>query len=107
MRATVRAVPAAEYDQWLAQQHGGQSGLGEQEFAGVCSKCHGLAGQGGIGPTLQGNGTAANAASLRKLVRDGTGLMPAVGRDWTDREVNAVVQFVRTKIASAGASGGS
>jgi cytochrome c oxidase subunit 2 len=106
MLASVHAVPAAEYARWLAKQHSGQAGLGEQEFAGVCAKCHGLAGQGYIGPKLQGSGTAADAKALRLTVRNGVGLMPAVGKNWTDREVNAVVQYVRTKIAGGGASGG-
>jgi cytochrome c oxidase subunit II len=102
MRATVRAVPPADYDQWLAKQRSGQSGLGQEEYTGVCAKCHGLAGQGYIGPKLQGSGTAADVKALAKTVRNGVGLMPAVGDDWTDREVNAVVRFVSRKIAKGG-----
>src|SRR5205814_975128 len=99
-------VPPAEYQQWLAKQHSGRAGLGQEEFAGVCTKCHGFAGQGYIGPKLQGSGTAADAKALTLTVRNGVGLMPAVGKAWTDREVNAVVRYVRTKIAGGGAAGG-
>jgi cytochrome c oxidase subunit II len=106
MRVTVHAVPTAEYTAWLQKQHSGQSGLGAQEFAGVCAKCHGFQGEGYIGPNLQG-GTAANAAALAKTIRNGSGLMPAVARDWTGREVNAVVHYVLTQVAKGGASGGS
>ena len=32
----------------------GTSGLGRETFAGACAKCHGLAGEGDVGPRLQG-----------------------------------------------------
>ena len=107
MRATVDVVEPAAYEQWLARQHSGAADLGKEEFAGVCAKCHGFAGQGGIGPSLQASGTAADAKALAATIRNGVGLMPPVGKDWTDREVNAVVRYIRAHVAGSGGAGGS
>jgi cytochrome c oxidase subunit II len=97
MRATVDVLEPAAYDRWLAQAHGA-AGLGKEEFLGVCAKCHGFAGQGGIGPSLQSSSVAADPKALAQTVRAGIRLMPPVGEDWTDREVNAVVAYIRNSV---------
>ena len=55
---------------------------------------------------LHYNSSREAAEKLAKTIRDGVGLMPAVANDWTLPEVNAVVQYVRTKIAGGGAAVG-
>ena len=54
MLASVEVMSAAEFDAWLeqrrAEQDAGSGELGKEEWAGVCAKCHGMNGEGGIGP---------------------------------------------------------
>src|SRR5262249_12248789 len=56
MLASVEVMPRAAFDSWLAQrlreQSAGSTDLGKEEWQGVCAKCHGLGGQGGIGPSI-------------------------------------------------------
>jgi cytochrome c oxidase subunit II len=103
MRATVEVLEPAVYQQWLAKQRSPAAGLGKQLFEGVCAKCHGLAGQGYIGPSLQ---VQTNPVTLAQTVRNGVGLMPPVGKDWTTREVASVVAYVTRRIAGQGSAGG-
>ena len=88
MTATVQAVPAREFDSWLSAQaraqEAGTSDLGAQEFNGVCAKCHGDLGQGGIGPNIANSAIIQNKDSLETIVRNGKNQMPAVGSDWSD-----------------------
>jgi len=54
-------------------------GLGKEIFVGVCAKCHGLAGQGQIGPAIAQSPILQDKQGLTTLLRNGRGLMPAVG----------------------------
>jgi cytochrome c oxidase subunit 2 len=101
MRVTVDVLEPAAYGRWLSRAHGA-AGLGKEAFAGVCAKCHGFAGQGGIGPSLQASSVSADPKLLAQTIRDGVGLMPPVGKDWTAREVNAVVAYVRNTVRNGG-----
>ena len=76
--------------------------LGKQAFEGVCASCHGLDGQGGIGPAIASSPTLENPEALGNLVRNGTGTMPAVGNTWDDRLVNALARYLRVKFGGAG-----
>ncbi len=98
MKAEVEAVPQAEFESWLEEegraQEAGSSGLGEETFAGACAKCHGLAGEGEIGPTLANNQLLEDPAAIEQVVRNGRGAMPPIGTDWTDRQMDALTDFL-------------
>ena len=98
MRAEVEAMPAPAFDAWLSrearQQEAGTSGLGEDTYRGACAKCHGLAGEGDIGPRLSGNRLLDDAAAVEQVVRNGRGAMPPVGKDWTERQMSALIRYL-------------
>jgi cytochrome c oxidase subunit 2 len=110
MLATVQVLPKQQFEQWLSSeqdaQAAGTSDLGQQTFQGVCAKCHGPQGKGGYGPALTGNPLLTNKQGLEDVIRNGTGKMPAVGNDWTDRQMNALIQYVQKNIATE-TTGGS
>ena len=91
MLATVEVMPVAEFDAWLDS---GNEDLGQEEWEGVCAKCHGLNGEGGIGPRIAGSPTLLDAENLGTLVRNGRRAMPAVGSGWTDQQVDALVDYL-------------
>jgi cytochrome c oxidase subunit II len=99
MLATVEVLPRAEFDRWLDErrrdQSAGASGLGQEEWAGVCAKCHGLSGEGGIGPRLAGSVALADPQAVETLVRNGRRAMPAVGSGWTEAQVDALTGYVK------------
>jgi hypothetical protein len=70
MRAEVEALPRAEFEAWLEEeardQEAGTSSLGLDDPAGI-----------------------------ERVVREGRGLMPPVGGDWTDRQMDALTEFLR------------
>jgi cytochrome c oxidase subunit 2 len=110
MHATVEAVPADEFDRWLADQARtqteGSSDLGAEEFEGVCAKCHGLDGQGGIGPAINSSSVVNDKQALETTVHNGTGTMPAVGRGWSDRQTDALFAYLQKRFGQGGGGGG-
>ncbi len=98
MLASVEVVSQDEFDAWLesrlAEQEAGSGELGREEWEGVCAKCHGMNGEGGIGPRIAGSPTLTDVEDLGNLVRNGRGAMPAVGADWTDEQVAALVDYL-------------
>lgn len=102
MLAEVRAVPGAEFDSWVSAQLRGGQGLGKQTFDGACAPCHGLAGEGLIGPPLEGNSTLANRELLIEVLENGKNAMPPVGRDWDRRQTDALVRYVQQEFTSGG-----
>jgi cytochrome c oxidase subunit 2 len=106
MTAEVEALPAAEFDEWLESeaeaQADGSSDLGEQTFAAACSKCHGLAGEGDIGPPLAGNALVGDPAAVEDVVRNGRRAMPSVGKDWEDRQMDALTEYLQEGLGSGG-----
>jgi cytochrome c oxidase subunit II len=97
MTAEVEALPQATYDAWLEERADGE-GLGEETFAGTCAKCHGLAGEGDIGPALAGNALLADAESVEEVVRNGRGEMPPLGRDWGDQQMEALIEYLQEEL---------
>ena len=99
MLASVEVMPRDAFDAWLAQrrqeQTAGSTDLGQEEWQGVCSKCHGLGGQGGIGPSIVGSPTLTDPAALGTLVRNGARTMPAVGAGWSDEQVTALAKYLK------------
>jgi cytochrome c oxidase subunit II len=102
MLASARVVPAAEFDSWVTAQLRPGSDLGRQTFAGACAPCHGLAGEGMIGPPLAGNATLADRELLEQLLENGKNAMPPVGRGWDDRQTDALVRYVQEEFAGGG-----
>jgi cytochrome c oxidase subunit 2 len=117
MVTRVEAVPLAEYQAWVEQEGaaqagtGGTSTLGKQEFGAVCAKCHGLAGEGDIGPSLVGKITSRN--SLETLLFQGQNqpnlpsFMPAVGSGWSSAQVDALFAYLTTDPALSGSAAGA
>jgi cytochrome c oxidase subunit 2 len=105
MKARVIATSQADYQSFLNTQ--ARRGLGKAEFQGVCATCHGMQGQGGYGPALANNSLLTQKSGLEAIVRNGRGLMPPVGNTWNDAQVNALVQYAKSKIfKGASTSGG-
>ncbi len=107
MTAQVKVVGEAEYRQFLAAHDPGSATVAAEAYVGVCSKCHGMQGQGAHGPPLQGRAFATD--DITKLLRQGRegnqGRMPAVGSDWTDAQITAMIDYLR-KIHGGPPSGG-
>jgi cytochrome c oxidase subunit 2 len=99
MRARVRAVERGRYESELTRL----SRNGQEQFNAACAKCHNVEGPQLIGPTLAGNPTLADQQQLAQLVRNGRGAMPAVGRGWSDRQIETLLRYTRRV---AGMSGG-
>ncbi len=102
MRAEVEAMPREEFDAWLeeeaAAQEAGTSTLGEETFRGACGKCHGLAGEGDIGPQLSGNQLLEDPEAVEQVVRNGRNQMPPVGKDWEERQMEALTDYLEEEL---------
>jgi cytochrome c oxidase subunit II len=103
MTAEVEAIPREEFESWLEEegraQEAGTSTLGEETFEGVCEKCHGLEGRGDLGPALRGNQLLDDAQAVEDVVRNGRRTMPAVGTDWSERQMEALTEYLREEVA--------
>jgi cytochrome c oxidase subunit 2 len=102
MNATVRVVPRSEYDAFVQRRSSaaGRQDLGREEWTGVCQKCHRL-GSAYIGPDLKGNALLGNRDGIESLLRNGRGMMPAVGATWTDEQIDALISYTK-QFAKAG-----
>jgi cytochrome c oxidase subunit 2 len=98
MLASAEVMPQAEFDRWLEQtaeqQRAGESDLGEVLYTGVCVKCHELAPE--YAPRIAGSPVLRQREAVEEIVRNGRGRMPAVGKGWTEREMDALLDFVET-----------
>ena len=99
MLASVEVMSPAAFDAWLQQrrseQEAGSGELGKEQWTGVCAKCHGMNGEGGIGPRIAGSPTLSDPAALAKIVHEGRRTMPAVGSGWTDEQVAALAAYLK------------
>ena len=102
MLASARTVPSAEFDSWVSAQLRVGADLGRQTFDGACGPCHGMNGEGLIGPPLEGNATLADRELLAELLENGRNEMPAVGRGWDQRQTNALIRHVQREFTSGG-----
>jgi cytochrome c oxidase subunit II len=108
MPTTVEVVTETEFADQLTlltgqdQPGATQLALGRESWERVCAKCHGLAGEGDIGPPIAKNGTLVDADSLTALLEEGSdqpgteGYMPPVGRGWPAFQVEALIAYVRS-----------
>jgi len=106
MLANAEVMPADRYDAWVSARANAQLALGKETFVGVCAKCHGLAAQGGVGPNIAQNPLLGDKNGLSNIIRHGTGLMPAVGNDWSQAQLDATLAYLKQRFKQ-GASGGS
>jgi cytochrome c oxidase subunit 2 len=102
MLAQVQSVPEDEFDSWVAGRLRGGDDLGKQTFEGACAPCHGLAGQGVIGPPLENNATLSDPDLLKALLENGKNAMPPVGKDWDTRQTDALIEYVQQEFTSGG-----
>ena len=119
MTTDVEVLSGAQFQQWLeanapSDDEAALAELGQAEWSAACAKCHGDQGQGDVGPAIAGNGTLTAIAGLARLLFNGQnleaneGYMPPVGRDWTDRQIRALMAYVQSnpKLAAEGSGGG-
>jgi cytochrome c oxidase subunit II len=91
MTMIVRAVDAGAFEAELTRL----AGSGQAQFEAACGKCHNLRGPQLVGPTLGGNPTLADRQALATLLREGRGEMPAIGRGWTDAQLDTLFAYTR------------
>jgi cytochrome c oxidase subunit II len=109
MSADVKVESAQDYAAWV--QTGAAADLGRSEWVGSCAKCHGLSGTGDYGPQIASSPLLTDRTALQSLLESGRdqpnvpGVMPPVGRGWSDRQLDALLAYVQKNIA-AGATGG-
>jgi cytochrome c oxidase subunit 2 len=103
MHATVKVVPRAEYDAFVAKRAQGGAALGQEEWQGVCQKCHRLD-HAYIGPALGGNTLLGDRKGIEVLLRNGQGQMPSVGRDWTSKQIDSLIAYTK-QFAKKGGNG--
>lgn len=107
MTAQVQVLAPAQFNAWL-QERAKATGadLGRETFQGVCAKCHGMQGQGGVGPALTGNPLITQRAGITRLLENGGVTMPPVGRGWPKSQLNALLDYLSSNIAKQGSGGG-
>ena len=108
MVATVQAISGSRFQSWYAKeaaaQANGTSDLGKMTFDGACATCHGFHAQGAFGPDLRGNPLLTQPGAMKTLLDNGRNKMPAVGRGWSDRQLKALMAYVKRFTGSS--SGG-
>jgi len=102
MLGRVISMTADSFEAWVSEQAASGGDLGRETFQGACGPCHGLAGEGLIGPPLEGNSTLAQPERLAELLENGKNAMPPVGRDWDDTQLKALAAYVRKEFAGGG-----
>jgi cytochrome c oxidase subunit II len=108
MLASVEVMSAPAFEAWLEQrfrdQAQGTSDLGREQWQGVCAKCHGMNGEGGVAPKIGGSAVLADPAAVERILREGRRTMPAVGSGWTSTQVDALTAYLKANPPS-GAEG--
>lgn len=74
--------------------------VGEGLFRTHCAACHGVEGQGGAGPRLQGNARANQPANVRSLIRFGRGMMPGFSAVLSETEIELLLSWVGQELAT-------
>jgi cytochrome c oxidase subunit II len=110
MLMSVEVMPRDAYGQWVSQRlREQQSGaamrtLGQEEWTGVCAKCHGLTGMGLVGGPIASSATLQDEASLANVLRNGFtrsgATMPPVGREWSQQQIDALSAYVKERFGS-------
>jgi cytochrome c oxidase subunit 2 len=106
MKLEVEVLAPEAYERWVreaASTQGAGTELGKTLFESVCAKCHFAAPE--YAPNIATSPLLGNADTVRDIVTNGRRRMPAVGRGWTERELDSLVRYLAT-IAPKGASSG-
>jgi cytochrome c oxidase subunit 2 len=106
MLAYAQVLPQDTYENWVQKRRSSASEVGRETFTGVCSKCHGLSGQGDLGPPIAQSPLLKDRQALTTLLRQGLGKMPAVGRDWSDSQLDATIDYLQKRFKAGGGGGG-
>ena len=70
---------------------------GKGIYVARCATCHGVGGQGGVGPALeQVEAKYPNIEDQIAIVTNGKGAMPAWRGELTAKEIRKVVEYTRT-----------
>ena len=104
MLNTVEVVAPGEFQAWLRSRTADD--VGHDTFTGVCAKCHGMNGQGLIGPPIAQSALLADRNALTLLLREGRNAMPAVGDDWSEQQLNATIDYLQKRFKVKAANGG-
>jgi cytochrome c oxidase subunit II len=88
MRGFVQVVKAAEAKP--------PERLGKQAAEGVCGTCHGFRLEGLVGPAIAGSPTLSDPKTLRTVITQGVGRMPAVGSGWDPKLLNATIGYLKS-----------
>ncbi|HUK93752.1 MAG TPA: cytochrome c oxidase subunit II [Gaiellaceae bacterium] len=105
MLAQVEVLPPDQYEEFVRQRLDQPGALARETFSGVCAKCHGLAGQGDIGPPIATSGLLSDSAAMTLLLRQGRGKMPPVGKTWDDTQLRATIAYLQKRFHAGGGSG--
>jgi cytochrome c oxidase subunit 2 len=105
MIAHVKVLPQAQYDAFVRKRRNSPLAVGKETFVGVCSKCHGFAGQGDVGPAIAQSPLLQDRAALTTLLRNGGVAMPAVGKNWNDTQLRALLLYLQQRFEQGGGSG--
>jgi cytochrome c oxidase subunit II len=106
MIAHVVVVPRAQYESYIVAHKTPDLALAKQTWEYVCMSCHRLD-EAYVGPALAGNPLLSDVAGLSTILRHGVGNMPAVGSQWSDAQIAALVSYLKTlpKGSSSGNQG--
>jgi cytochrome c oxidase subunit 2 len=108
MSAIVQVVPRTQYQHFIDQRKANERGaeLGREQWTGVCMTCHRLDHKY-VGPALGGNALLGDKHGLETLLRNGRGAMPAVGANWSDAQIDALIAWTKQYAkGGTGTSGG-
>jgi mono/diheme cytochrome c family protein len=74
-----------------------QLAAGRRVYVASCARCHGVSGQGNVGPRLAGrvSDRFPDIEDQISFVENGKGLMPSFSDVLTDEEIRAVVRYER------------
>jgi cytochrome c oxidase subunit 2 len=106
MRFHVTVVSPEEFDEFVNSDRRDEE-LGEITWEGVCAKCHGAQAEGDIGPKLAGSPQLAQREAVAQVVTEGRGAMPAVGKGWTDKQLDALLEYASETFGAETAEGGA
>jgi cytochrome c oxidase subunit 2 len=105
MLARVEVMERADFDRWLEAEHAAQQqpnvDLGRQQWEGFCAKCHGVDAEGGYGPKISPS-TLTDPEAIERIARQGRAVpgrrvMPPVGRDWTDGQMDSLNAYLEER----------
>ena len=108
MKSETEVLPVDSYRSFVQHRASpaGKLELGKEVFTGVCAKCHGLAGQGDIGPNIASSALLKDRQALANVIRNGGIKMPAVGHNWSQSELADTIAYLQQRFHLGGSSGG-